>query len=356
MNNQKELILITGCSGRIGKATIDKFQDARYQIVGLDIVAPQFQAPNLEYLKCDLSSDESVDATMTEIKKKYGTTIASVIHLAAYYNFVGGAWELYEKITIQGTKRLLNACKKFQTEQFLFSSTMLVHAAQSPPNKISESSPLTMNWEYPKSKVLTEEVMQKEHDSIPIVILRIAGCYDDECHSIPISNQIQRIYERQFESRVFPGNVNHGAAFLHLEDLADCIFMCVQKRKMLPPESVFVVGEDVTLSYDQLQKRISKLLFDKEMKTYRIPKAVAKLGAAIQNKLPFMKKTFIKPWMIDIADANYILDISHIKKTIGWVPKHSIGDTLPIMIRDLKKDPKKWYQNNALEWPQGGSL
>ena len=138
---------------------------------------------------------------------------------------------MYNKITVQGTERLLKGLQQFQVEQFIFSSTMLVHKPQNPGTKITEDSPLTTAWGYPKSKVETEEMIHKLRGDIPAVILRIAGVYDDRCHSIPLSNQIQRIYENQLEGHVFAGDVSHGASFVHMDDLVDAIDLCVQKKK-----------------------------------------------------------------------------------------------------------------------------
>ena len=170
------------------------------------------------------------------------------------------------------------------------------------------------------------------------VILRIAGVYDDECHSIPIAHQIQRIYEKQLESHLFAGNIHNGASFLHMDDLVEAILLCVEKQKELPPELILLLGEPVTLSYDTLQREISRLLFGKEIKTFSIPKWIAKIGSFIENHIPFGPKPFIKPWMIDFADDNYVLDISLAKKQLGWEPKRSLKETLPIMIESLKKD------------------
>jgi nucleoside-diphosphate-sugar epimerase len=86
---------------------------------------------------------------------------------------------------------------------------------------IDLENPLDPKWYYPKSKVKTKNLMKAEHGNIPIVIMRIAGFYNDECHSIPIANQIQRIYEHQFTSHVYSGDTIHGAPFLHLDDLAE---------------------------------------------------------------------------------------------------------------------------------------
>ena len=336
MNPVKDVILITGCSGRIGTRVIDRFKNSSYQLIGLDLVPPTTPQPaNFNYIKMDVSSTDSICTAMEEIKQRFGNRIASFVHLAAYYNFTGGEWSKYEQITVKGTGNLLEAAHGFNTEQFLFSSTMLVHEPQDPPHKINEDSPFVSDaWEYPRSKIATEATIEAHQGVIPSVILRIAGCYDDECHSIPISNQIQRIYENQFASHVLPGDISHGACFLHLDDMAEVIWICVEKRKELPKKTVLLVGEPETLSYDQLQNQISQLIRDKPLKTFRIPKIIAKIGAWVQDRMPFMEESFIKPWMIDYADDSYILDLTRIDKLLGWSPQRRLSATLPIMIAD----------------------
>lgn len=352
MNEEKDVILITGCSGRIGTRIINRFKNSTYHLVGLDLVPPPEETPdNFSYFKMDISSPSDIQQVLGDIQQRFGNRLASVIHLAAYYNFNGGEWSKYETITVKGTQHLLEAAQQFKTEQFIFSSTMLVHAAQNPPTKINENSPLSPSWEYPHSKIETEKVIHEKHGKIPYVILEIAGCYDDECHSIPLSNQIQRIYENQFVAHVFPGDLSHGTSFLHLDDLAEVIWLTVNKRGQLPSASTLLVGEEETLSYDQLQRRISKLIHGKEWATYRVPKWFAKTGAYILDHCPGTGESFIKPWMIDFADENYSLDLTRIKKTLGWQSHYQLSEKLPIMIELLKKDPLKWYQTNHLTPP-----
>ncbi len=350
MGAKKGVILVTGCSGRIGTRVVDRFAKD-YQVVGFDLQAPKHPNPAMDFVKMDLSSEESIHKGFAYVKNKYGDSVVSMVHLAAYYNFTGGGQELYDKITVRGSERILEALQEFHCEQFIFSSTQLVMGTCKVGEKITEESPVSAKWDYPISKIKTEKIIHAKRGKIPAVILRIVGCYDDECHSIPISNQIQRIFENQFAARVFPGNIHHGAPFMHLDDLTDCIEKTIQKRKELPEEVVFLVGEDRTMSVDQLQRRISSLIRNKEFTTFRIPKIVAKIGAWLQWKLPLMPETFIRPWMIDLADDNWTLDISKIKKLLGWQPKHFVGDVLPKMISDLKKDPLGWYQMNLLKPP-----
>lgn len=342
-----DVVIVTGSCGRIGTAVVKRLGE-KYKIVGFELLKAIYASSNEELVPVDLSSDESVAQAFIHIKNLYGNKIAAVIHLAAYYSFSEKDSPLYDKITVQGTERLLNQLKNFEVEQFLFTSTMLVYAPTKPGVPIQEEAPIKATWGYPLSKVKTEKLIHELRGNMPTVVLRVAGVYDDVCHSIPISHQIQRIYEKQLEAHLFSGNVHHGAAFVHMDDLVDSIVTAVEKRKELPKETLLIIGEPKTLSYDQLQRKISKLLFNKEFKTFRVPKFIAKIGAWVQGLFSFKTKPFIRPWMIDYADDHYELDISRAKKVLGWSPKRGLDETLPIMIQGLKQDPEKWYNINGL--------
>lgn len=348
----KEVVIVTGSCGRIGTQVVKRLGE-KYKIVGFELLKAIYASQQEELVPVDLSSDESVTQAFLHIKNFYGKRIAAVIHLAAYYSFSEQHSDLYEKITVQGTARLLKALKDFEVGQFIFTSTMLVHAPTEPGEPIQESCPLSPSWDYPLSKVETEALIHDQKGTMPSVIFRVAGVYDDECHSIPISNQIARIYEKQLQAHLFPGNVNHGSTFVHMSDLVDAIALAVEQRKLLPKETILLIGEAKTLSYNELQNKISKLLFDKSYLTIRIPKIIAKIGAWLQCMIPFRPKPFIRPWMIDFADDHYEMDISKAKKILGWEPKRSLEETLPKMIASLKKDPIQWYKKNGLHMPNG---
>lgn len=344
----KKLVIVTGASGRIGTNVVKRLSN-EFNIVGFELLKAIYACPKEELIPVDISSDESVEQAFMHIRATYGNKIASVVHLAAYYSFDQQHSPKYDQITVKGTERLLRALKNFEVDQFIFSSTMLVHKPQKPGVLINEDSPVEPKWDYPLSKVKTEKEIHEMHGRMKTVILRIAGVYDEDCHSIPISNQIARIYEKSLESRLFSGNTSHGSSFLHMEDLVDAIQLAVQKRQTLPDELVLLLGEPKTLSYDQLQRKISRLLFGKEFTTFRVPKLLAKFGAWMLNHIPFVHSSFIKPWMIDLADDHYQLDISRAKKYLDWTPKHSLEETLPHMIEDLKRDPAGWYKKNGLK-------
>lgn len=192
---------------------------------------------------------------------------------------------------------------------------MLVHRPCEPGQRIDEDGPLEPIWDCPQSKVQTEELIRAQHRDIPCVLLRIAGVYDEMCHSIPLAHQMQRIFERTLTSSVYPGDTARGQSFLHRDDLVDAIDLLVQRRARLPNELPLLLGEPETLSYAELQHAFGQLIHGEDWSTTEIPKAVAKTGAWLQRRLPGVDDPFIRPWMIDLADDHYALDIRRARVT-----------------------------------------
>lgn len=350
MKPEKRVVLITGSSGRLGSATVQLLAE-RFRVIGFDRAGDPHPPAEAECICVDITSEESIDAGMLRVREGYGTKIASVVHYAAYYDFSGDPSPKYDEVTVRGTERLLHALRDFEVDQFIFSSTMLVHAPCEPGERIDEDWPLDPKWDYPKSKIATEQVISKNRGPIKSVNLRIAGVYDDECHSIPLANQIERIYERKLTSRVYPGDPSRGQAFVHLDDVVDAVYRCIDRREQLPDESVFLIGEPKTLGYAELQSEFGRLIHDEPWETTVIPKSVAKTGAWFQDHMPFAEEPFIKPWMVDLADDHYALDITRASDALGWQPNRSLRETLPAMVAALRRDTSTWYRGNGLTPP-----
>jgi nucleoside-diphosphate-sugar epimerase len=351
MGEEKQVFLITGSSGFLGHALAHHFGSQNNTIVGFDMEGPPYPPPNTECLFCDLSSDESVQKTFHILRSKNGTKIKAVFHLAAYYSFSGEDSPLYKKITVEGTERMLRELQEFEVGQFIFSSSMLVHKPNEHGQLISEDSPIEPLWQYPKSKVETEKLVHEKRGNIPAVCLRIAGVYDDVCHSIPIAHQIQRIYEKQFEGHLYSGDTDVRQSWVHLSDVVKAFEQVVLHAGDLPPESTFLIGEPDAMSYDEMQKEIGFSIHGKGWETISVPKPIAKVGAYVEGALPLPEKPFIKPWMIDRADDNFELNIDKARKELGWDPQYRLDKVIPIMIEGLKVDPLRWYKINKLHPP-----
>lgn len=347
----KKVILITGSSGFIGSALARELSK-KYKVIGLDQFGPKEKIPGVSYFDINITSETDVERILTQIRSEFGNIIYSIVHLVAYYNFNGKEDERYQTITVNGTRSLIsNLRKNFEVTQFIYSSSMLVYRPVKLGEKVRDDSPLAPNWPYPKSKIATEKVLQEEQGNIPILNLRIAGVYDDSCHSPTISNQIVRIFEGWTTSVPFPGNADHGQAFLHLDDLVGAISACIDNVQNFGKFETFILGEEKALSYRDMQEKIGILIHGIPWPTIRIPAFVALTGSKVMEKLPFIREPFIKPWMIKHSDEHMEIDMTKLKRRIHWQPKKSLESTLPLMIANLKADPEKWYKINKIEKP-----
>lgn len=346
-NEKKEVVIVTGSSGLLGSRLVERLQD-KYQVVGLDKVGNPFPPEKAESITFDITKEKSIDKALKRIRYAYGNKIASVVHLAAYVDFSKKSSPLYEEITVKGTEKLLKALQDYEVEQFAFSSTNLIYKPTEPGRKINEDCPLEAHWGYPESKINTEEIVREQQGSMKAVLLRLAGAYDEDGNSPPITEQIQRIYEKQLVSYFYSGDVSHGNVFVHIDDLLDALVKTVDKRQSLPEEIAINIAEPETPSYQDLQNVIGREIHGEEWKTFEVPEPLAKTGSWGMN---LVGDAFIKPWMIDRADDHYELDITRARELLGWEPKHRVLDTIPEMVNKLKENPLAWYKKNKLEPP-----
>lgn len=355
-DSAKPVVVITGAAGNIGTALCGALRDS-YVLVAFD--RHEAKGADATYT-FDLTSESSVRDAVARLKADHGGRVAAVVHLAAFFDFTGEENPLYEKVNVEGTRNLLKALEDIEVERFIYSSTMLVHEPTAPGRRISEQSPLGPAWAYPISKLKTEEVIHRESGDMPYTILRLAGLYDEETAVPTLAHQITRIYERDLQSHLYPGNRAAGQAMLHRDDMIDAFRRVIDRRNDMPKEDVILIGESHAPSYEALQNRLGELIHGrKAWDTMSIPAPAAKAGSWVLEKAePLVpdqfdhgEKPFIRPFMVDMASDHYELDIRKARDVLGWQPQHALMDDLPCLVTALKKDPVAWYEANHITPP-----
>ncbi|MDX1538915.1 vitamin K epoxide reductase family protein [Arsukibacterium sp.] len=347
------MVLITGSGGSIGSALADSLRPD-YQVVGMD----RDEAENT--LVADLTSADSLALAFHHFREQYGEHIAAVIHLAAYFDFTGEQSPLYDEVNVKGSEKLLAALTDFKVERFIYSGTMLVHQPVTPGDKVSEATPIAPKWAYPQSKAATEATIRQHRNGIPCTFLHLAGLYSDHNAVPTLSHQIARIYERDLKSHLYAGDLDAGQSYIHQDDMIALFRRCVERRNELPEDCTILAGEAETLSYSALQDQLGKLIHgEQSWHTISLPQPVAKAGAWLQLKaepvvpdaIDHGEPPFIRPFLIELASDHYALDISRARQLLDWQPRHSLSDVLPQMVKQLKKDPLAWYQDNGIRPP-----
>ncbi len=356
MNNDRPLVLITGAAGNIGRSLAAALVD-RYRVVGLDTKAEDTDFPSIEV---DLTDDASVARATERVRAEHGARLASVVHLAAFFDFSGEEKPAYHAVNVEGTRRLLRALRSLEVEQFVYSGTMLVHEPAAPGERISENRAIRPGWAYPQSKAAAEEVIRAERGDIPTVILRLAGLYDEKTSVPTFANQLARIYERDVQSHLYSGDLRAGQAMIHRDDMIDAFVRAIDRRAALPAETAIIVGEPDAIGYEDLQNRLGTLIHgERGWRTVRVPASVAAVGAWVQDKaepivpdaLDQGERPFIRPFMTRMASDHYALDVARARDLLGWTPRHRLADELPAMVETLKRDPVKWYAANRIGSP-----
>ncbi len=353
----KPLVLITGAAGNLGRTLAAALAD-RYTIVGLDLKSGEADFPIHEV---DLTDEASVHAAMAKLRAEHGPRIASVLHLAAFFDFSGEDKPQYRAVNVEGSRHLVRALHDMEVEQFVYSSTMLVHEPVRSGERIDEQAPIGPGWAYPKSKAEAEAAISQERGAMPVVYLRLAGVYDTKTSVPTFANQIARIYERDMQSHFYSGDTDAGQTMVHRDDMIEAFVRTVDRRATLPGETAILVGEEDAIGYADLQNRLGQLIHgEDEWPTIRLPASIASAGAWAQDKAePIVpdafdhgERPFIRPFMTRMASDHYALDIARARELLGWQPRHRLADELPKIIAGLKADPAGWYAANRITPPE----
>lgn len=353
----KPLILITGAAGNLGRTLAAALAD-RYTVVGLDL-----KAGGAEFLvfEIDLTDEASVNAAMARIRAEYGTSVASVLHLAAFFDFSGEDKPQYRSVNVEGSRNLVRALREMEVEQFVYSSTMLVHEPVRPGERIDEDAPIEPGWAYPISKAAAEAAIRDERGDMAVVFLRLAGVYDTETSVPTFAHQIARIYERDLQSHLYSGDTDAGQTMIHRDDMIDAFVRTIDRRAAFSGETAILVGEEDAIGYGDLQDRLGQLIHgEEEWPTIRLPASMASAGAWAQDKaepvipdaIDHGERPFVQPFMTRMASDHYALDTTRARELLGWRPQHRLADELPAMVAALKDDPGAWYKANKITPPE----
>ncbi|TWU66597.1 NAD-dependent epimerase/dehydratase family protein [Crateriforma conspicua] len=344
-------VIVTGSSGLLGGPVCRRLAEEGYEVFGFDRVGlpePPKHLRHVHDIECDVTSYANVQGALRKVHERTGGRLASVVHMAAYYDFSGADSDLYREVTINGTDRLLNGLSDFRLEQFIFTSTMLVHQPCAVGERIGEDSPLQAKWAYPASKIATERLIREGHPGVSSVFLRIAGVYTDYGRQPTLVQQIKRIAEKDFQGHFYPGDGENGQSAVHVDDAVEAIVRTVNRRDRIEPKTAILIGEPDPPSYGELQDRIGQQLHGEDWATVQIPKAVAKVGAAVNDTVSG-GESFIKPYMVEMADDHYALDISRAEELLGWKPKHDLRETLTGIVQMAQQNPEHFRKQNGLD-------
>ena len=283
-------ILITGANGFLGNHLINGIQDSQ-RIIGWGNNKQQNKSKKIEHKKMDLRTKN------LSIKSK----ISSIIHLAAVSDiqYCNNNPSSCFDINVSGTKKMLEICRKKDTN-FIFASSSHVYGKPE-KNPIVEQEITKSNSIYSATKIMGENLCESYAKTygLNITILRFFSLYGPNA---PKHNVIHNIINQYLSnSKIKIGNLKPKRDFLYIDDAINAI-KCVNKNQK--GFQVFNVGSGKSFSIKTICDEIQIIMKNK---------------IRIESDKNKIRKN-------DILEIK--CDNKKIRKKYGWKPEISLTEGL----------------------------
>ncbi|HYB75537.1 MAG TPA: NAD-dependent epimerase/dehydratase family protein [Nitrososphaerales archaeon] len=326
-------VLVTGAAGFLGSYVVPELTGRGYEVTGM--VHRRRLKPELERTMETRVADLTDEASLVDATRG----MDAVVHLAAYYTFFGRKG-LYDLVTVNGTRSLIQACIANGVRRFVYcSSTEAIGPVESPP--ADESTPLKPSYDYGRSKADAEQVVKESSgQGMEWTIIRPSGIYgpgnvDDIAFWFIVS-----FAKNSLATRFLVNGGRNLVQFVHARDAARAFVLALDNPKASIGRT-YLVSDDRAVSYRELYSIMAEICGRRPPRV-SVPKVIAKsmiapLEAfnAIAGRSSFM-------WHLSTVDAvtsDRSFSSARAAKELGYAPRSGLKDGL--------KETLEWYRANG---------
>jgi nucleoside-diphosphate-sugar epimerase len=223
-------VLVTGASGFLGRAVCAELGERGHDVSAL-VRRPGSEPPGTTALAGDLVDAGALAAALDRARPE------CVVHLAAEIASQRDADRIAE-VNVEGTRRLLDACRAAGAPRFVFASTVVTGDARGA--EIDEDSVLPVETAYGRSKQEGERLVRES--GLSSVIIRPSHVYGPGGW-----------YEEEFVKRLRqPGRfavIGSGENWWDVVRVEDVASACVDAAERAPAGAVYHVVDDEPIRY-----------------------------------------------------------------------------------------------------------
>lgn len=237
-----KLCVLTGATGHIGYALLRELLDSGENVR----ILIRKDIPLFDGLNCEKAFGDVTDPASLE---KAFEGADAVYHLAGVIDINAGDESLIWNVNVQGTKNVVEACKKCGVKRLVYASS--VDAIPPLPGnqvmrELDHFDPDILDGTYAKTKATaTQYVLDSQCDTLDVVVTHPGACcgpYDFKVSSV---GEMVRMYMRG----KFPVSLSFGMYnFVDVRDVAKGMHSAAQKGR--PGECYILTAESI--SVDQL--------------------------------------------------------------------------------------------------------
>jgi nucleoside-diphosphate-sugar epimerase len=227
----------------------------------------------------------------------------AVIHCASLINYTD--WNLLKRTNVDGTKNLIEICKKYPIMRFVYISSTAVYGKKI--NFANEFTPPNPDNLYGKSKLEAERLVLENFSEVPSVILRPSIIYGPT-----YIEYYSKVIKLAIKAKLpIIGNGKNIIPFVHAKDVASAIIKSLQTDFSIG--KIYIINENVSVDQEKMINYLYELVG--KGKPMKIPVFLARIAAKVLN---FDEED------INVLSSHRIFDCTLANKEIKWYPKIGI--------------------------------
>ena len=328
----KDNLIIVGGSGLVGKALFNlKSIQNNFNIFILDKEYPNkkmlINKKQIKFFKCNINLNNFYNGFIEKLPKK-----SFIINLAArqYADHPPRVKRLdwFLETNYYGSKNVLELALKLNSIGFIQFSSDMVYGIPS-SNKIIESHKLNPIGEYGKSKMKIENYINKNRIKFkfPISIMRPRMIIGKG--RLGVLKKLFLLIKNNIPVPLIGSGQNY-YQMISDKDCARAIYFCLKQNC---PSETFNLGSYVKANVEEL---LTNLVFTCGSRSILL-KTYPKLVKIIIKFLRIFFIEILYKEQYELADKNFILDISKSNKILKWHPKDDDAKMLKIAYGDWIK-------------------
>ncbi len=331
-------ILVTGGGGFVGGALVralrGRGEDVRVLARG---DYPQLRAQGVELVRADLRDEGAVSRACEGI--------SLVFHVAAKVGYHGDPAE-YEAINVQGTRHVIDGCRRHEVPSLVFTSTPSVVHSRRGSAGIDEGAPFPEQHvaDYPRTKAEAERLVREANgDGLCTIALRPRGVWGPgDTQLVPMLVR----WARQGRLRRI-GRDDPLQDFTYIENVVDAHLLAAEALASKPGDvggkAYFITNDEPrgvwTMAGDVLA------CADLELPPRPVPLGLARtLGAVIEwvhHTFGLRSEPRLTRMKVDVLTLPCWFDIGAAKRDLGYRPRVSTAEGL--------EELRAWIASGAFE-------